>query len=183
MSMTEIIADWEVNLADPSVAFVFQRKERDRHAAFPRVAVIPVDGVFESPDRVGRQDIDGVAVRTLFDDHGRYFVECWAEDYDAAKELMHRVVVAIRLSNLGATKLTGYSWVSQEEGIAGDDISGECARIECTVIEPVTDAPKTLKSAYFAFPCKVFWNPTVYGGGYQYNSGRVYGPGEAVCCD
>lgn len=181
--MTEIIADWQANLADPSVAFVFLRKERDRNADSPRVAVIPVDGTFESPDRIGRQDLPDGATRTLFDDHGRYFVECWADDYDAAKSLMHRVVAAIRLSNLGACKLIGYSWVSQEDGTAGDDIRGECARIECQVIEPVTDAPKTLKAATFAFPCKVFWNPTIYGVGYQYNTGRRYGPGEAVCCD
>jgi len=181
--MSEIIADWQANLADPSVRFTFLRKERDRHHDTPRVAVIPVDGTFESPDRIGRQDLPDGATRTLFDDHGKYFVECWADDYDAAKDLMYRVVNAIRLSNLGACKLIGYSWVSQEEGIAGDDIRGECARIELTVIEPVTDAKKTLAVPFFVFPCKIEWKPPTYGIGLTYGSGCVYGPGEAVCCD
>lgn len=184
--MSQVVAEWQAHLADPSVRFTLGRKERDRHQKPPRVAVLPVGGPLESPDRVGRQDlgeIDEGATRTLFDRKQQTLVQCWGVDFDSTEQLLHNVIAAIRASALGSVRLVSHEWISETEGVAGDDLDGDCAQIECEVIFPVTDAIKPLAVLPFAFPCKVFWNGPVYGVGYEYNSGRVYGPGEAVCCD
>lgn len=186
--MSLVVDDWKAKLADPAVRFTLGRRERDRHQDTPRVAVIPVGGPFASPDSVGRQDldaddIDAGATRTLYDRTQKTIVECWGEDFDQAEQLMHLLVPAIRLSALGSFQIVSHEWISEQEGIAGDDIRGACVALEVEMVFPVTDVTKALAAPYFAFPCTVKWNPTVYGAGWQYNSGRRYGPGEAVCCD
>ena len=187
--LADIVAEFVVELADPSVTVAIGRKNLHREDIAPRVCFVPIGGAVEMTREIGRQDVSGSdATRQLFQRNLTCEMHLWghsSDGYTATEQLMHNAIVSLRRAALGSVLFGAESWPSEDEDRAGDVVYGEHAVVEVGLQIPIIDALSALTTGavtmthtgIFQLACPLYgWPGLLYGGGSLYGGGL-----EAVC--
>jgi hypothetical protein len=187
MSFDAIVNDLAERLGVELVTVERTRKEVVRHAAPPRIVVVPTTETIEPAQEIGRQDIPGgSATRQLYHRELRCEIYCWGRDRTEAQDLLHNTIVALHHGVQGSYRLGQGEWRNEREDTFSDLLLGDMLMLEAFVHIPVVDQLKTLK------PISVFehaakWIPASHPayGFAQLNYGGpavTYGPTEGDIC-
>jgi hypothetical protein len=145
MSRFDAIVNDLAERLGPIVAVERTRKEIVRHAAPPRIVVVPTGGTIGPTQEIGRRDITNNATRSLYQRNLRCEVYCWGRDRSEAEDLLHNVVVALHHGAQGSYQLGAEEWINEREDRFSDLLHGEMIMLEAILEVPINDELKTLK--------------------------------------
>ncbi len=178
--LADIVAEFALVLADPSVTVEIQERERQRHEAPPRIAFVPKGGPITMTNEVGRQDLTvGTASRQLNQRNLTCELHCWGTDYDQTEQLVHNAVATMHAAILGSSIPVGETWVA-----SGDTDMGWVRILEVQIQIPIMAGTQALvhpsaitHTGEFALQMPNYGMPgLLFGGGSKYG-----GNPENVC--
>lgn len=127
------------------VAYDVGALEAEALGEWPRIVWVSEEGAIGPPDDIGPQLTAAAtwqrAVRT---DNMAVTCQIWAEDREAARELMHNLIASAYDAAVGSVEFGRYRWITQQEARAEYASDGQAIALDMTWQLPIFDQTSTV---------------------------------------